>query len=345
VNQQAGRQHDWLASDPPGVVFHRLGGPGEARRLAEEVAARLQLDRIIRGFREAFDQGMRDGRWDSVNGMAAFLGMHPSYAKRLLNGDPSYMANMKIGDLHRYAGKLRIGLGDESPAPECIERQVLHVVVQAMRDQRRNGSANGWPDLGKEEEAETIRRLSRRVGHIDDASSHEPRPWRDWLTAQAERIQTGEPVRHSSPCLLRLVGLGDWLVTRPYLPLFESQLYADLRAIERIAKERGDSKLQRDVWDFVGKLAEAQQLLRAFRESGNGTMAEAAGKLRLKHVEAVEIRMERVGLKAADFRGEEAMLGRLVLRSPVLRPLFLGLFSCREWSAGSADTPRGRSAT
>jgi hypothetical protein len=300
----------------------------------------LQLDCIIAAFEHAFNQGLREGRWDSVNGMAAFLDMHPSYAKRLLNGDPSYMANMKIGDLHRYASKLSIALGKVEAAPERIERQVVLAVVGAMRQQRRNGGG-GWPELAREEE-ETIRRLARRVGYIDDDSSHLPRPWQQWLTSQAQTLQAEAPLPAGLP---QLVGVGDWLVARPYLPLFESLLYAELRAVEAVARGRGDQGCQRTVLDFIGKLAETQQLLRAFRESRSGTLAEVAGKLRLKYADAVAVRLERLELQADDFRGEEVALGRLIVRSPVLRPLFLRLFSQREGQAGPADTPRGRSAT
>jgi hypothetical protein len=333
-----------MANTPPGVILRRIGGPAEARRLAENVTSGLQLDRTIRAFRDAFDGGMRDGRWTSVNGMAAFLEMHPSYAKRLVNGDPSYMANMKIGDLHRYAGKLRISLGNDNSGSEGIEQLVLHTVIQRMRDQRRKESGGGRSDLVGEDEAESIRRMARKVGYIDDASSRELGPWRTWLTVQAEKVQTCEHVRHPVPSLLRLVSLGDWLATCPYLPLFESQMYSDLRELEAVAKASGNMELQRAVWDFVAKLAEMQQLLRAFRESANGTLADVAGKLRLKYAESVEIRLGRIGLQATDFRGEEAVLGRLVLRSPVLRPLFLGLFSHREGNARSTDAPQGRSA-
>jgi hypothetical protein len=50
----------------------------------------------------------------------------------------------------------------------------------------------------------------------------------------------------------------------------------------------------------------------------------------------------RLGLTAEDCRGENAVLGRLIIRSHILRPLFDGLLSRREWSAGSADTHRER---
>jgi hypothetical protein len=207
-----------------------------------------------------------------------------------------------------------------------------------MREQRRNGSTKGWPDLGREDEAETIRRWARKVGYIDDAPLREPSPWRGWLSHQTERIRSAEPAQDSSACLLKVVGLGDWLAAQPYLPLFESVLYSNLRALQQFADERKDNQLKTAILDFARPLAEAQEMLSLFRSTKNGAVEEVAKKRHWRPA-TVEVRLNRLGLTAEDFRGEEAVLGRLIIRSRVLRPHFDGLLSYREWSAGSADTP------
>jgi hypothetical protein len=246
---------------------------------------------------------------------------------------------MKIGDLYRCASLLRLALGIQTPAPECIERQILRAVVQGMRETRRNGSARCWPDLGSEEESETIRRWAKKVGYIDDPPSREARAWREWLSNEPERIRTAESALKTSSCLLRIIGLGDWLVARTYLPLFESQLYSDLRALQRIANELHDGQLEQHIRDFLRPLAEAQEMLGLFRSTSSGDIEEVAKKRNWRPA-TVEVRLNRLGLTAKDFYGEEAVLGRLIIRSPVLRPLFDGLLSHQQWSAGSADTPR-----
>jgi sarcosine oxidase delta subunit len=340
VSQPAGQHEEWLTSVPPGVILRRLGGAAEARRLAAQAATRLQLDSDVQLFQRAFDQGNRERRWESVNGMAAFLDVDRNWLGRLMRGDEN-VASMKIGDLYRCASLLRIVLGIEAASPEHIERQVLHTVVQGMREQRRNGCPRAWPDLGGEDEAETIRRWARKVGYIDDPPSREAGSWREWLSHKPERIRTAEPALGSSSCLLKLVGLGDWLAARPYLPLFESQLYSDLRVLHKTADDRHDSQLRKAILDFLRPLAEAQEMLGLFRSTRNGAVEEVARKRNWRPT-TVEVRLDRLGLTAEDFRGEEAVLGRLIIRSPVLRPLFDGLLSHREWSAGSADALRER---
>lgn len=325
VNQSAGHHQEWLASEPPGVVLNRLGGVCGARHLADDALTRLQLDSDIRLFQEAFYRGIREGRWESVNAMASFLEVDRQWLGRLIRGDAN-VASMKVGDLYRCASMLRILLRIQTPSPECIERHVLHAVVQAMREQRRNGSMNSWPDLAKDDEAEMIRRWARGVGYIDDGPAHEASRWRGWLTHHAERIQATEPRSDWSFRLLEVIGLGDWLVAQTYLPLFESLLYANLRALHQIANDHNDSQLKKDIHKFAGPLGEAQELLCLFRSTKNGTVVEVARK-RHWHAATVELRLGRLGLTADDLRGENAALGRLIVRSPVLRPLFDGLLS------------------
>jgi hypothetical protein len=112
---------------------------------------------------------------------------------------------------------LRIPLGIQTPSPECIERQVLHAVVQRMRQQRRNGSVKGWPDLGREDEAETIRRWGQKVGYIDDPPSREAGPWREWLSNDWTRPPgpAGPGGRRHRRALDRVI---PWWVARPQSP-------------------------------------------------------------------------------------------------------------------------------
>jgi hypothetical protein len=328
----AGHHQDWFPSDPPDVIFKGVGGVRGVRRLADGASTRLQLDSVIQPFQHAFDQGIREARWDSVNGMASFLEVDRNWLGRLIRGDAN-VASMRVGDLYRCASMLRILLRIQTPSPESIERRVLHEVVQAMREQRRNGSTTGWPDLGKEDEVETIRRWARRLGYIDDGPAREETHWQQWLSHQSKQIRSTEPGSDSSFCLLKVVGLGDWLAAQPYLPLVESLLYSDLRALEKFADDRQDKQLKNAIVGFLGPLAEAQEMLYLFRSTTNRTVEEVARKQHWRKA-TVEVRLGRLGLTAEDYRGENAVLGRLIVRSPVLRPLFDGLLSHRERSFG-----------
>jgi hypothetical protein len=274
--------------------------------------------------------------------MASFLEVDRNWLGRLIRGDDN-VASMQVGDLYRCASLLRIALGIATPSPDCIERQVLHTVVQGMRGQRRNGSMKNWPDLGRGDETETIRRWARKVCYLDDLPACESNSWRGWLSDQTERIRSStEPAAlDSSSCLLKLVGLGDWLVAQLYLPLFETQLYSDLRALKKHADNVNEGQLKKAVIDFLGPLAEAQEMLCLFRSTKNGAVEEVARKRNWRPA-TVGVRLGRLGLTADDCRGENAVLGRLIIRSPVLRPLFDGLLAHRQWSAGSADTHRER---
>jgi hypothetical protein len=138
---------------------------------------------------------------------------------------------------------------------------------------------------------------------------------------------------------LKVVALGDWLAAQPYLPLFESLLYSDLRALKQLADDRKDGKLKNAIEDFMRPLAEAQEMLYLFRSTTNGAVEEVARKQHWR-IATVHIRLGRLGLTVEDYRGENAVLGRLIVRSPVLRPLFDGLLSHPEWGSGSADTRR-----
>jgi hypothetical protein len=204
VSQPAAQHQEWLRSDPPSVILRRLGGAAVARRLAAESATQFHLDSDVRLFQEAFDQGNREGRWESVNGMAAFLEVDRNWLGRLIRGDEN-VASMKLGDLYRCASLLRITLGITTPSPECIERQVLHTVVQGMRGQRRNGSTKYWPELRREDEAETIRRWGRNACYLDELPARESTSWRAWLSQRREQIRSTEPAAQgSSFCLLTL---------------------------------------------------------------------------------------------------------------------------------------------
>jgi hypothetical protein len=235
---------------------------------------------------------------------------------------------MKVGELLRCANKLGIALGNETPSPECIERHVLHVVVQAMREQRRNGNTNCWPDLG-EDEAEKIRRLARTLGYIDDGPAREATHWQPWLSHQAKRFGSTEPRSHSSSCLLKAVGLGDWLATQQYLPLFDRLLYSDIRALDQFADDRDDRDLKEFIIRFTGLLSQALEMLRHFRSTTNGTIEEVARKRNCRP-KAVEFCLCGLELTAEDYRGENAVLGRLIIRSRILRDLFVELLSHRE---------------
>lgn len=327
----------WLTSDPPGGVFRRLGGVRSARSLAGAAVARLQLEDHVRLFRRAFDQGHRESRWESVNQMAAFLGVKRSWLGRLIRGDDN-VAGMRIEDLYRCAGMLRLHFRTEAPSPERIERHVLHVLVREMWERRRDGGARDWPDL-QEDEAETIRRRAWRVGYIGDPPAREASPWQQWLTDQAAAARPAAAKRDAPAHLLSAVGLGDWLVVRPFLPLFESALYFKIYALHQIADDRNDDQLKKAVLEFMRPLAEAQDMLNLFRSTRNGTVEEVARKRNWRPA-TVGVRLNRLGLTAEDCRGEEAVLGRLIVRSPVLCPLYDVLLSRKEWSAESTDAPQ-----
>jgi hypothetical protein len=78
---------------------------------------------------------------------------------------------------------------------------------------------------------------------------------------------------------------------------------------------------------FLGLLAEAQDMLRLFRSTKHGTVEEVAKKRNWSTPATVEVLLRRLELTAEDFRGEDAVLGRLIIRSPVLRCRFDGLLS------------------
>jgi hypothetical protein len=329
----------WLQSDPPGVVFQHFGGARAAEDLADRVSAGVQLDGLMRGFKDAFDLGIRESRWGSLNEMASFLGVDRNWLGRLLRGD-SNVASMKIGDLSRCAGVLQIHLGiAPSVSPECIERHVLHGIVQKMREQRFAGNSNCWPDLKREDEVEEIRRCAWQVGYICDPPARETKPWQKWLTDRIENERPTDPKQDTSARVLSALSLGDWLVVRPYLNLFDSSLYIKLRALDRIAKRPGYRHLQDALLDFVRPLAQAQELLNLFRRTKNRTVEEVAQK-RNWHTDTVRIRLRHLKLVVEDFRGDEAALGRLIIRSPVLRCHYDILRSQKEWSAGSIDAPQ-----
>jgi hypothetical protein len=333
VTPSAGHHQDWMRSDPPGVIFKRLGGVREARRLADEASTGLHLRADIELFQKAYKQGLSEGRWRSQNEMASFLEVDRNWLGRLIRGAAN-VANMKVRDLYRCASMLRVLLRIEAPSsPECIERHVLHVVVQAMREQRRNGTNNSWPDFGKGNEAETIRQWAQKVGYIDDGPAREASCWQQWLSYHAARMPSTEPKSDFSSPQLTTVGLGDWLAAQLYLPLFESWLYFKLRALEQLAKDRKDTELKNNVDAFLGPLFEAQEMLCLFRATKNRTVEEVA-KMRNWPIETVLFRLRGLRLTALDFRGENAVLGRLIVSSPVLRPRFDGLLSSRYWSVG-----------
>jgi hypothetical protein len=247
---------------------------------------------------------------------------------------------MQVGDLYRCARMLNIHLRIDTPSPECIERRIVYVVVQAMRVRRRNGSTNGWPDLGQDE-AEKIRRLARTLGYIDDGPARDATRWQPWLSLQAKRFQSIEPRSDSTSCLLKAVGLGDWLATQQYLPLFDSLLYSDIRALQQFADDRNDCQLKEFIERFIGRLAEALDMLYLFRSTTNGTVEEVDRK-RSWCPGTAEFRLAWLELTADDFRGENEVLGRLIVRSRVLRSLFEQFLFHRQQSIGSADTHRER---
>jgi hypothetical protein len=335
-----GHHQEWSRSEPPGIIFKRLGGIQRALYLADEALIGLLLNSYIQLFRQELERGSREGRWVCANGMASFLKVNRQWLGRLIAGKRN-VGSMKVRDLLRCCGTLglltrELGLlTREKPTPQRIEKHVLHVVVQAMREQRRNGSTNQWPDLGNDDEAETIRQWAERVGYIDDAPARDRDSWQGWLSRQKGKMQSPDP--DSSSHMLKLIGLGDWLVAQPYLPLFETQLYFKLRAVHKIADDRNDSQLKKDLNNFEGPLAEAQEMLYLFRSTKNGTIEEVA-KIRKWYPATVGVRLGRLELTAGDFLGENAVLGRLIVQSPVLRPRYDGLLSRPEWSDGSADT-------
>jgi hypothetical protein len=255
--------------------------------------------------------------------MAWYVKVDRQWLGHLIRGD-RHVASMKIGDLLRCADKLGIALGNETPSPQCIERHVLRVVVQAMREQRRNGNTNGWPDLG-DDEAENIRRLARTLGYIDDKPAREPTHWQPWLSHQARRFE------NPSSCLLTAVGLGDWLATQQYLPLFNRLLYSDIRALDNLADHHHNSDLKDFINRFTGQLGQALVLLRSFGSTTNGTIEEVA-RIRNCRPKAIEKWLGCLELTADDYRGENAVLSRLIIRSRILRDLFVDFLSHRERS-------------
>lgn len=327
MSQEVVRQHE-MAKAPPGVIFRQIGGPAEVYRLAEEAPTYLQLKDVIQLFKGAYEQGLEAERWTTYGGFAAFIGADVSKVKRLLNGHPDYMDNLKIRDLLCWANKLQIPLKTNTDCPDRLARQIVQTITQRMHRQRCPApSSNGISCVG-EDDAKTVWRLARKIWYIDDTSSHDCGSWGQWLANQERQILTRDPALRAEVSLPRLVSLGDFLVAWPYLPLFETHIYLLLR--ELLEKPHQDELLRRSALEFLSRLAEVQELLVKFRESPNGKLEEVARKLRLKSIRAVGFRLERVGLKASDFCGEEAVLGQLVLRSPILRPLFLDLFCHRE---------------
>jgi hypothetical protein len=127
------------------------------------------------------------------------------------------------------------------------------------------------------------------------------------------------------------------LAAQPYFQLFDSQLYFNLHALKQFADDRNDGLSKKLFYEFARALAELQEMLGLFRSTINGTVREVAMKRHWRPA-TVEIRLDRLGLTAVDFRGENAVLRRLIVRSPVLRPLFDELLSHQAWGAGSADT-------
>lgn len=290
-----------LDSEPPRTILGRLGGPRNIRAIAEtaqEETPRRLLEQLGRAFNDAYEQG-RDAdppEWNSQYGFAAYLGIHRSYATRLLSASYERMAGMRIEDLFRLAVRLGVSFPRIPRTRDEHERHVLKAVVQAMQ------KARGRPLREVDgEEMEALRQETRRHWLLAPDCAERAEAWQRWLK------RTGP---HGE-------ALGDWLVCLPCLPLFVGLWVPALR-------QQGMGPARKP---FLEKLLAARALHQAFAGRWASSLDDVA-----RHIQpacsaaALPWLLETVGLSEADCRDESLALGQLIERSPVLRDAFLNLF-------------------
>jgi hypothetical protein len=328
-----------MGRTPPGVVFQKIDGARTVLKLnatAPWEVYELGRTGLIQKIREAIIQGVKIERWSSNNAAFEELGMHWSYGKRLMTGKGKDVKGMGDGDLECYAHKL----GIQHPPRVSAERHLLAGIIQRMREQRRLLGEEWLPGPFGERDFHLIEDLVPKVMHIDQDSAHSPIPWEKWLAAQLARAKVCFPVEDAAWFRPRLICLGDCLVAFPFLDnLFKRHLFDRLFDLIEVQKNH---PLRRKAMRFQGLVAQVQELARAFRNScGNGLNAVAQAYPATRP-ETIEDLLSRVGLKADHFRGDEAVLGHLILESPTLCPLFLELFHDPDGDFGTTR-PSGRS--
>jgi hypothetical protein len=312
-----------MGRTPPGVVFQGIGGARTVSQLHETAPwAAYQLGRtgLIEKIRGAIIQGVNTGRWSSNNAAFEELGMHWSYGKRLMTGKRKDVKGMEDEDLECYAWKL----GIQHPPPVSPGRHLLACVIHRMGEQRRVLGEEGLPGPFDDRDFHLIEDLVPKVMHIDRDSAQSEIPWEKWLAAQLTRAKVCYPVEDASWLRPRLISLGDCLVAYPFLDnLFKRHLFDRLFDLIEVQKNH---PLRPKAMAFKGLVAQVQELARAFRNSRGNALDPVARAYPATRPETIERLLWSVGLEADQFRGDEAVLGRQILHSPILRPLFLELF-------------------
>ncbi len=201
-----------------------------------------------------------------------------------------------------------------------------------------------------ENDIQRIEQVYSLLLFIDEICSQCPSAWEKWLVQQVDRIKELNTTWIVPPNTPWLVSLGDWLHAYPYLKMFDRELMVRLRRFEAACKRS---------YDGLGRLMVSitiiQSLLHGFRKAGQmakkkerePTLADVAFYYPeyLGHgTESIQLLLEQVGLRADELWDTNAVLGTLLFRSTVVKPLLETRVTRSEWVSISRETPLGRRA-